>query len=119
MTRMAGNALSVEQAVGRSGGLVDGYSDHAYGKCYGQVCGVSYPCTQRTPEDERPAVPSKSEYAKKRRAHNAKRVRCVETGEEFGSLREASERFGLCETYFGKCVSNGRAVDGVHFEVLV
>ena len=116
---MMGPRKSVEQKVGHSMNTPDGYSEKPYGRCYGQVCGVSYPCTQRTPEDERTAVPSKSEYAKKRRAHNAKRVRCVETGEEFGSLREASERFGLCETYFGKCVSNGRAVDGVHFEVLV
>lgn len=46
---MMGPRKSVEQKVGHSLNTPDGYSEKPYGRCYGQVCGVSYPCTQRTP----------------------------------------------------------------------
>ena len=47
MTRMTGGSASVERKIGRAISCPNGDNERPYGKCYGQVCGVSYPCTQQ------------------------------------------------------------------------
>ena len=129
MTRMTGGSASVERKIGRAISCPNGDNERPYGKCYGQVCGVSYPCTQQEYIDPKKAAleerkaankaASKAAYQKaKRVAHNAKKVRCVETGEVFSSMREAAASIGISDyafrKYFGS-IADGEVL-GRHYE---
>lgn len=50
--------------------------------------------------------------------HRMRAVRCVETGEEWRSIKEASEATGLNKDSISKCVNNPavKTRDGRHFE---
>lgn len=122
---------SVSQIVGRSETPVNGDNDRPYGKCYGQVNGQSYPCTQvkyvdpkKAALEERKAANKaarKSAYERaKRVAHNAKKVRCVETGEVFSSMREAAASIGITADTFRKGFSRSAdgEVFGKHYEAV-
>lgn len=43
MTRMTGGSASVERKIGRAISCPNGDNERPYGRCYGQVCWVSYP----------------------------------------------------------------------------
>ena len=118
---MTGGSASVERKIGRAISCPNGDSERPYGRCYGQVCGVSYPCTQQEYIDPKKAAleerkaankaARKSAYERaKRVAHNAKKVRCVETGEVFSSMREAAASIGITADTFRK--GFGRSADG-------
>ena len=129
MTRSTGRQATIEQKLGRANNLPNGDNSKPYGKCYGQVCGQSYPCTQQEYIDPKKAAleerktankaARKSAYERaKRVAHNAKKVRCVETGEVFSSMREAAASIGItadtCRKGFGRSADG--EVLGRHYE---
>lgn len=109
------------------GGTVRGESkavsvdDRPYGRCYGQVCGQSYPCTQRAPKEERKTAPSKEEYQRaKRGPHGSRRVRCPELGATFASMADAAKFAGVSKSTFQKSL-RGRDtahIKGHTFEVM-
>lgn len=41
--------------------------DRPYGRCIGQVCGTSYPCTQVSPEDDPQAYKARATKPSKRK----------------------------------------------------
>lgn len=47
---MTGYKRPVDEYLGRGKVTPDGDNDRPYGRCIGQVCGASYPCTQSCPE---------------------------------------------------------------------
>ena len=51
---------------------------------------------------------------------NQKRIRCIETGKEYESIRECSKAVGLCESTISKCLnySFNHNRKGLHFEVI-
>ena len=112
MTRMTGGSASVERKIGRAISCPNGDNERPYGRCYGQVCGVSYPCTQRVQEKEHektPAVTKKDYYKNGNRvAHNARKVRCAETGTVFLSLKEAAIFAGVSAAVFRKKFTRGK-----------
>lgn len=121
MTRSTGRQATIEQKLGRANNLPNGDNSRPYGRCYGQVCGQSYPCTQQEYIDPKKAAleerkaankaASKAAYEKaKRVAHNAKKMRCVETGEVFSSMRKAAESIGISDYTFRKYF--GSSADG-------
>lgn len=115
MPRQCASVKSVEQFIGHAVSRPDGDNEKPYGKCYGQVCGQYYPELQREYIDpkkkaleERKAANKavKADYQRaKRVAHNAKKVRCVETGEVFNSLKDAAEFAGVPAESFRKMFS--------------
>ena len=123
MTRMTGGSASVEHKIGRAISKPNGDNDRPYGRCYGQVGGVSYPCTQRAPEGERKAAPAKAAYqrAKRKRKppHNeSKRVRCIDTGAVYPSICAAANAIGMKQSTLswqlrehGTAVHNGRSYE--------
>ena len=124
MTRMTGGSASVERKIGRAISCPNGDNERPYGRCYGQVCGVSYPCTQREYVDPKKAAlaerkaESKAAYekAKRRTPHNAVAIRCAETGEEWPSKRAAAESIGVGIDLLSYRVSRGDDIDGRHYE---
>ena len=137
MTRMTGGSASVERKIGRAISCPNGDNERPYGRCYGQVCGVSYPCTQREYIDpkkeeleERKAAnkaAKKAEYMKAKKSqkppHNeSKRVRCIDTGAVYPSICAAANAIGMKQSTLswqlrehGTAVHNGRSYefDGV------
>ena len=112
MTRMTGGSASVERKIGRAISCPNGDNERPYGRCYGQVCGVSYPCTQRAPESERKAAPSRKAY------QSAKRVRCIDTGAVYPSICAAANAIGMKQSTLswqlrehGPAVHNGRSYE--------
>ena len=109
MTRMTGGSASVERKIGRAISCPNGDNERPYGRCYGQVCGVSYPCTQQEYIDpkkealeERKAAnktSKKAEYQRAKRSrkvpNSSKRVRCVETGAVYPSICAAANATGM------------------------
>lgn len=106
MTRMTVGSASVERKIGRAVSCPNGDNDRPYGKCYGQVCGQSYPCTQseyidpKKDASEEHKAAKKAEYlkAKKRRKpprNSSKRVRCIETGAVYPSICAAANATGM------------------------
>ena len=124
MTRMTGGSASVERKIGRAISCPNGDNERPYGRCYGQVCGVSYPCTQQEYIDPKKAelegrkAANKAVYekAKRRTPHNAVAIRCAETGEEWPSKRAAAESIGVGIDLLSLRVSKGAEIDGMHYE---
>ena len=50
--RGTGPARPITERLGLSTSTPNGDNDRPYGKCYGQVGGVSYPCTQKVVEKD-------------------------------------------------------------------
>lgn len=121
MARTTGFTNSVEHIVGRTSRLVDGYSDKPYGKCYGQVCGVSYPDVQKAPEKKEEPVAAKSDYqrAKRKTPTNAKKVRCVESGQVYESKRDAARALGVGIDLLCGRIAKGREIGGFHYVEVV
>lgn len=126
---MTGPRRPVEERIGRSCNTPDGNNDKPYGKCYGQVCGQSYPCTQQEYIDPRKAgYQARKDSRKKayyksggRVSHNARKMRCVETGDVFASMKEASRFAGVTHGVFRKAFSMGKvsaSVGGYTFEAV-
>lgn len=46
----------------------------------------------------------------------AKKMRCVETGETFSSIKDASARTGISRNYLSAAARAGRGVNGLHYE---
>ena len=106
MTRMTGGSASVERKIGRAISKPNGDNDRPYGKCYGQVGGESYPCTQDEKRGSEKLV-------------HGKRMRCVETGEEFASIKAAAESIGIPTHVFRYHMRNKDGyVFGKHYEVV-
>lgn len=124
MTRMTGGSASVERKIGRAISCPNGDNERPYGRCYGQVCGVSYPCTQQeyidpkkaALEERKAADKAAYEKAKRRTPHNAVAIRCVETGEEWPSKRAAAESIGVGIDLLSYRVSRGDDIYGRHYE---
>lgn len=58
-----------------------------------------------------------SEERKKKLSEiNSKKVRCIETGEIFNSLKEASEKYKRGYTGLSKAIKNGKTFAGYHWE---
>lgn len=93
--------------------------DRPYGRCYGQVCGVAYPCTQQEAEKVKAAIPSRSDYARsKRGSGGGMRVTCVETGEQWPSMKAAAASIGIGEKAFRRAYrSKGGEIRGRHYKV--
>ena len=98
--------------------------DRPYGRCYGQVCGMSYPCTQQeyiSPRmdalEERKA---ENKSAKERDRHRGKRVRCPEIGATFSSMADAAKYAGVSKSTLRHRLSgSGKVrVNGYTFEVI-
>ena len=98
--------------------------DRPYGRCYGQVCGMSYPCTQQeyiSPKmdalEERKA---ENKSAKERDRHRGKRVRCPEIGATFSSMADAAKYAGVSKSTLRHRLSSGGKVrvNGYTFEVI-
>ena len=51
--------------------LAKSNDDRPYGKCYGQVCGQSYPCTQQEYEKPKSFSPDKKDYKRKKKGGGA------------------------------------------------
>ena len=132
MTRSTGRQATIEQKLGRANNLPNGDNSRPYGRCYGQVCGVSYPCTQQEyidPKkdalDERKAenkASKKAEYQRAKRSrklpNSSKRVRCVETGAVYPSICAAARAIGMKHSTLsyrmnkhGRAVCNGRSYE--------
>lgn len=124
MTRMTGGSASVERKIGRAISCPNGDNERPYGRCYGQVCGVSYPCTQQeyidpkkaALEERKAANKAVYEKAKRRTPHNAVAIRCAETGEEWPSKRAAADSIGVGIDLLSYRVSRGDDIDGRHYE---
>ena len=136
MTRMTGGSASVERKIGRAISCPNGDNERPYGRCYGQVCGVSYPCTQQEYIDPKKAAleerkaenkaAKKAEYQRAKRIrkvpNSSKRVRCVETGAVYPSICAAARAIGMKHSTLsyrmnkhGRAVFNGRSYE---FEVV-
>lgn len=95
-----------------------------YGRCYGQVCGMSYPCTQQEYIDPRRAAleerKTENKAARERGRHGGKRVRCPEIGATFSSIADAAKYAGLSKsTLRHRLRESGKAhVNGCTFEVI-
>lgn len=132
MTRSTGRQATIEQKLGRANNLPNGDNERPYGRCYGQVCGVSYPCTQqeyidpkKAALDERKAeskAAKKAEYQRAKRSrklpNSSKRVRCVETGAVYPSICAAARAIGMKHSTLsyrmnkhGRAVCNGRSYE--------
>ena len=64
---------------------------------------------------------SKSGYERGvRHAHNRRRIRCIETGEEFNSIFEASKYLGISAQSISSSLNNRtmQTKDGYHFEYI-
>ena len=106
MAHMTAAPRSVSQIVGRSENPVNGDNERPYGKCYGQVGGQSYPCTQDEKRGSEKLV-------------HGKRMRCVETGEEFASVKAAAESIGIPTHVFRYHMRNKDGyVFGKHYEAV-
>ena len=93
--------------------------DRPYGRCYGQVCGVAYPCTQRAAERDEAAIPSRAEYVRRKRGTGGgMKVTCVETGEEWPSMKAAAKSIGIGEKAFRYAQrKRGGEIHGLHYKV--
>lgn len=132
MTRSTGRQATIEQKLGRANNLPNGDNSRPYGKCYGQVCGVSYPCTQQEYIDPKKAAleerkaankaAKKAEYQRAKRSrklpNSSKRVRCVETGAVYPSICAAARAIGMKHSTLsyrmnkhGRAVCNGRSYE--------
>lgn len=121
MAHMTAAARSVSQIIGRSENPVNGDNDRPYGKCYGQVNGVSYPCTQKSPEQESNKAPSKQDYQQAKHVpKRSKRVRCLEIGAMFASIVDAAKFAGVPKSTFMYALRNERKaqIGGYTFEVI-
>ena len=132
MTRSTGRQATIEQKLGRANNLPNGDNERPYGRCYGQVCGVSYPCTQQEYIDPKKAAleerkaeskaSKKAEYQRAKRSrklpNSSKRVRCVETGAVYPSIYAAARAIGMKHSTLsyrmnkhGRAVCNGRSYE--------
>ena len=133
MTRMTGGSASVERKIGRAISCPNGDNDRPYGKCYGQVCGQSYPCTQREYVDPKKdaseehnaesKAAKKAEYLKAKKSrkpprNSSKRVRCIETGAVYPSICAAANASGMKQsTLSWKLNKHGKAsCNGLSYE---
>lgn len=56
----------------------------------------------------------------RKQTHKMKKVRCIETGIEYGSIVECAKDMGISRESISKCVNNTtiRTKDGYHFELV-
>ena len=132
MTRMTGGSASVERKIGRAISCPNGDNERPYGRCYGQVCGVSYPCTQQEYIDPKKAAleerkaanktSKKAEYQRAKRSrklpNSSKHVRCIDTGEVYPSICATANAIGMKQSTLswqlmehGTAVHNGRSYE--------
>ena len=119
MTRMTGGSASVERKIGRAISCPNGDNERPYGRCYGQVCGVAYPCTQKPVETDAASIPSREEYGRRKRCTGGGiMVTCVETGEEWPSMKAAAKSIGIGEKAFRHAQrKRGGEIHGLHYKV--
>lgn len=93
--------------------------DRPYGRCYGQVCGVAYPCTQKPVEIDAASIPNRAEYGRRKRCTGGGiMVTCVETGEEWPSMKAAAKSIGIGEKAFRHAQrKRGGEIHGLHYKV--
>lgn len=58
------------------------------------------------------------EQKKKISESNSKKIRCIETGEIFNSLKEASEKYKRGYTGLSKAIKDGKTFAGYHWELV-
>lgn len=88
-----------EETKLKIGKAVSGEKNGMYGK----------PCTYRMSESEIKEWRKKILLADKRRIT----IKCIETGEEFNSIREAGRKYNLDHNRIRRYIKSGKAIDGL------
>lgn len=83
MSRQCASTKTVEHVIGHSISNPNGYNDKPYGRCIGQVCGRSYPCTQQEYVD-----PKKAALEERKAANKAAKKAAYEAAKRSGKAVE-------------------------------